>query len=319
MNQLTISRAKQLLEADEVVVIPTETVYGLAANIYSEIAIRKVFDLKNRPYTNPLIVHIKSIEKLTDIAQNIPTVAYHIAEKFWPGPLTQVLEKRDTVSDLITANGRSVAVRIPNHPVALELLNSIGFPLAAPSANPFNYLSPTSAEDVAKCFPTLASVILDGGRCQNGIESTVIGHKKDGIHLFRYGSITKEEIEETIGQKLIVDNKKSDKIESPGMLSKHYSPKSKLILTKDILNTVSQISLERIGVLSFQQVYLHPKIKMIKVLSTTGDLHEAAHNFFESLHRLDELGLDCIIAELLPNKGLGIAINDRLYRGASKF
>lgn len=318
MNQLSIGKAKELLEAGEVVVIPTETVYGLAANMYSESAIRKVFELKKRPYHNPLIVHIKSIEGLSEVAQNIPDAVYRLAEKFWPGALTQVLEKKNTVSDLITANGKSVAIRIPNHSVALELLHSIDFPLAAPSANPFNYLSPTSAEDVVKCLPALEAFILDGGRCKKGIESTVIGHKKDGIHLFRYGSIAREEIEEAIGEKLIVDSTQRSILESPGMLSKHYSPKSKLIITDNILQTVEQLNAENIGVLSFKQTYIHPTIQMHKVLSTTGDLYEAAHNFFDSLHRLDEAGLDYIVAELLPNEGLGIAINDRLHRGAAK-
>ncbi|WP_207491466.1 L-threonylcarbamoyladenylate synthase [Aridibaculum aurantiacum] len=315
MKDVTIDEAVQLLQMDEVVAIPTETVYGLAANIFSEAAIKKIFEKKGRPLTNPLIVHIPSVDALETLAQNIPPLAYKLAEKFWPGPLTLVLEKRPEILDIITAGGPTVAVRIPNHPVSLELLRKLPFPVAAPSANPSNYLSPTSAEQVKQAFGAARPYILDGGRCKRGIESTVVAVKEDGVHLYRFGAISKEEIEAVIGEPVIVANSEKTIAASPGMMKKHYSPRSRLILTNDVVATVEELD-GRIGVLSFANEYQHEKIHQQLVLSGTGDMAEAAHNLFSYLYDLDTLELDVIVAELLPEEGLGRSVNDRLRRGA---
>ncbi|HEU4574320.1 MAG TPA: L-threonylcarbamoyladenylate synthase [Chitinophagaceae bacterium] len=318
MKSLTIDEAAERLKQNEVVIIPTETVYGLAANIYSDEAIRKVFALKKRPLHNPLIVHIKSIDDLTEVASQVPEVAYRLARNFWPGPLTLVLPKQPSISPLITAGKDTVAIRMPDHPVTLSLLKKTGFPLAAPSANPFNYISPTSSDDVRKAFPELADSILEGGPCKRGIESTVIGFHNNDVYLYRYGAVTAEEIEKVLGKKLLITNHDSEKPSAPGMLSKHYSPKSRLITTTNVLQDIGLLQGNNIGVLSFRTHYQHKNIRHQIVLSESGDLREAARNFFAALYALDALSLDYIVAELLPQQGLGISVNDRLTRAAAK-
>ena len=175
MQANIINAAVKALENNEIVAIPTETVYGLAGNAYSETAVEKIFALKNRPHFNPLIVHIKSAAVLTSVAKNIPLVALQLADAFWPGPLTLVLEKQEHIPDIVTGGKNTVGVRVPNHPIALELLEQLDFPLAAPSANPFGSISPTTAKHVADYFTDTLTIILDGGSCDKGIESTIIG------------------------------------------------------------------------------------------------------------------------------------------------
>lgn len=313
-----ILNAAERLKNGEVVIIPTETVYGLAANIYDDKAIKKIFELKKRPSTNPLIVHIHSIEALSEVAKVIPETAYLLAKRFWPGPLTLVLEKHDHISELITAGGPTVAVRMPKHTIALALLHETGFPLAAPSANPSNYISPTSAENVRKAFGTEVPFILDGGVCENGIESTVVGFKPDGVYLYRYGAITKESLEEVLGHELKVITRETASLASPGMLLKHYSPKAKLIHTADIAKELTNVKGTRIGVLSLKTKYHHPSITHQVILSPSGNLNDATQGFFSALYELDSLELDVILAEIFPSEGLGLALNDRLGRAAAE-
>ena len=180
MITTSLDIAKQKLNDDEIIGIPTETVYGLAGNAYSEIAIKKIFSLKKRPFYNPLIVHIKSAACLSDVASDIPEMAKKMAKEFWPGPLTLILKKQPIISNLITAGKETVAVRVPDHPLTLNLLAQLNFPLAAPSANPFGSISPTSAEHVSNYFKDDLSVVLDGGTCKKGLESTIIGFEKIG-------------------------------------------------------------------------------------------------------------------------------------------
>ena len=195
-----IKKAKKALKKNKLVAIPTETVYGLAGNAYDESALVEIFKLKNRPFYNPLIIHIKSASSITDVAIDIPESAMILAEKFWPGPLTLVLKKQPHISDLITAGKDTVAVRVPNHPVALELLDKLDFPLAAPSANPFGSISPTNADHVFNYFGGKLEVILDGGECEKGLESTIIGFEENQPILYRHGSISSEEIEKITGK-----------------------------------------------------------------------------------------------------------------------
>ena len=202
-----ISKAVDILNQEELVAIPTETVYGLAGNIYSEKAIKAIFEMKKRPFFNPLIVHIHSLDQLEDLVLEIPEKARTLANKFWPGSLTMVMKKKAIVPDLITAGKDSVAVRIPDHPVALELLKLLNFPLAAPSANPFGSISPTNAFHVADYFQNVLPMVLEGGDCRNGIESTIIGFENDEPVLYRLGSISLESIENVVG-KIKVKNKK---------------------------------------------------------------------------------------------------------------
>jgi L-threonylcarbamoyladenylate synthase len=308
-----VQDAKQILERENLVAIPTETVYGLAGNIYSENAIKKIFETKNRPFFNPLIVHIDSIEKLDQIVVEIPQKAALLAEVFWPGSLTLVLKKKSSIPDSITAGKNTVAVRIPNHPLTLALLKSLDFPLAAPSANPFGSISPTTAIHVADYFPTTIEMVLDGGPCANGIESTIIGFEEEEAVLYRLGAISKEEIEAVIGS-IKTANKNDKAPEAPGMLSRHYAPKTKTILSTHILESIEEYKGSKIGVISFTDKITLDTISAIEILSQKGDLKEATANLYAAMHRLDKLGLDVIIAQYFPDTELGSSINDRLLR-----
>lgn len=308
-----IAKAVEILNNQDVVAIPTETVYGLAGNMYSEKAIRKIFEIKQRPLFNPLIVHIHSIAQIDDIAREFPDKAKVLAKAFWPGPLTLVLKKKKSVPDVITAGRDTVAIRIPNHPVTLSLLKNLSFPLAAPSANPFGSISPTSAMHVEGYFKNTLSMILEGGDCKNGIESTIIGFENDEAVLYRLGSIPIEDIKHVIGE-VKVKNKKESAPNAPGMLARHYAPKTKTYLVEDAVHFVKAYSDKKIGVLRFDKEMKSSNIEHVEVLSKKGDLTEAASKLYNALHKLDTLYLDMIVAEKFPDFGLGASINDRLER-----
>lgn len=310
-------KAKEILERDELVAIPTETVYGLAGNIYSEKAIKKIFETKKRPLFNPLIVHIDSIHKLDEIACEIPEKAKKLAAAFWPGSLTLVLKKKASIPDIITAGKDTVAVRVPDHSLTLKLLQSIDFPLAAPSANPFGSISPTTAQHVADYFPEDLEMVLDGGSCKNGIESTIIGFENNEAVLYRLGSLSVEEIKSVIGS-IIIKNKKENAPEAPGMLSRHYAPKTKTILVTDIDDEIQKHPNTKIGVLLFQNSICNHSNICQEILSFNGDLKEATSNLYAAMHRLDKQNLDLIIAEKFPENDLGNSINDRLERATKK-
>ena len=308
-----IHKAKTILEKNELVAIPTETVYGLAGNIYNETAIKKIFKTKKRPLFNPLIVHIHDKKQLQEIAIEIPEKAQQLANAFWPGSLTLVLKKNSTVPDIITAGKDTVAVRVPNHPLTLELLKSLDFPLAAPSANPFGSISPTTAQHVADYFPNDLQLVLDGGNCQNGIESTIIGFENKEPVLYRLGSLSVEEIEAVIG-KIQIKNNNEKSPNAPGMLSRHYAPKTKTILVKNVVDELKFHPNKKIGVLLFQNLITNPIITSTEILSEKGDLKQAMSNLYAAMHRLDKQNLDIIIAEKFPENDLGKSINDRLQR-----
>ena len=308
-----IAKAVDALNRGEVVAIPTETVYGLAGNAFNSGAVQKIFDLKKRPLFNPLIIHIKSSEYLDQVAINIPPIAYLLANHFWPGPLTLVLEKNEKIPDIITAGKKTVAIRVPNHPTTLQLLEKLDFPLAAPSANPFGRISPTNAEHVAHFFNDGLEVILDGGQCELGIESTIIGFENEQAILYRHGSMEIEKIEKITG-KLKIITKNDSTPEAPGMISKHYAPKTKMYLSENLHETIQQFADKRIGLITFQNRMENETIFHQEVLSESGNYSEAAKNLYNAMHRLDEQELDIIIAEKLPNHELGNTINDRLTR-----
>jgi len=321
-----IGKAKQILQHNGIIAIPTETVYGLAGNVYSDEAIKKIFALKKRPLYNPLIVHLKSGSSMFDVAREIPENAIMLANKFWPGPLTLLLKKQDHISDLITAGKNTVALRVPNHPIALTLLNQLDFPLAAPSANPFGSISPTSAEHVLHYFGQDIDFILDGGECEKGVESTIIGFENNKPILYRHGSIPIEEIEKVTGKLTVITNNDISP-NSPGMLSRHYAPKTDTYLTNDVTEFLQNCKGKNVGLLLFKKsiqnttnnnnnnssIIIHQEI-----LSTSGDYTEAAKNLYAAMHRLDEYHLDLIIAERLPDEGLGKTINDKLERATKK-
>jgi L-threonylcarbamoyladenylate synthase len=312
-----ISKAADILKEEGLVAIPTETVYGLAGNIYSEKAIKAIFEMKQRPFYNPLIVHIKSIAQLDELAKDIPKKARLLADKFWPGSLTMVLKKQDSVPDLVTAGKDSVAIRVPNHYATLALLAVLDFPLAAPSANPFGSISPTSAFHVVDYFGDELKMVLNGGTCQNGIESTIIGFENEEPVLYRLGSISVEDIEGVIG-KIQIKNKKESAPNAPGMLSKHYAPATTTFLKSDVAQFINGFPEKRIGLLLFKDKIKSTTVIHQEVLSEKGDLKEAASNLYAAMHRLDTKELDMIVAEQFPDFELGKSINDRLERATTK-
>lgn len=318
MITTSIHNAKQALTANEIVAIPTETVYGLAGNAYSEVALKKIFELKKRPLYNPLIVHIRSADFLREVAVNIPAIAFEMAREFWPGPLTLILQKKPHIPGLVTAGKDTVAIRVPDHPLTLNLLEQLDFPLAAPSANPFGSISPTTAEHVAGYFKDSLPVVLDGGACRKGLESTIIGFENGRPVLFRPGAVSMEDIEQKTGKLLVQTNGSGTDVMAPGMLSKHYSPLTRTYLTHDVQEYLHLIQDKKAGLLLFKESVNDNTIIQQEILSASGDMAEAARNLYAALHRLDKLGLDLIIAERLPDHGLGKTINDRLQRATEQ-
>ena len=308
----SIHEAADRLKAGEVVSIPTETVYGLAANALNDNAVTRIFEVKNRPSFDPLIVHIKGLTDLGKYVTDIPHPAKQLAEKFWPGPLTLLLPKKSIIPDLVTSGLTTVGIRYPNHPVTQALLNEIDFPLAAPSANPFGYVSPTNAQHVQNQLGEKISFILDGGPCHVGLESTIVGFSGDWIMVHRLGGLSIEEIESVVGKVRLNLNVSSNPV-APGQLSSHYAPRKKIIVGKSMADLLKGDHKGKVGILTFQEAY-HGK--HCHVLSGTGSMHEAARNIFARLRELDESDVDIILAELVPDVGLGRAINDRLKRAA---
>lgn len=313
-----IYKASDFLFLDDVVAIPTETVYGLAANALSEIAVNKVFSVKGRPKFNPLIVHISGAEVLHLYVKQIPDVAKLLIKHFWPGPMTLLLPKKPIISDLITAGLPNVAIRVPNHVLTLELINNLPFPIVAPSANPFGYISPTSAEHVAKQLGETIPYILDGGSCSKGLESTVIGFEEDIPVIYRLGTITAEEINAVCG-KLKIAEKESQTIKGPGMLKQHYSPYTQFIISDNIEKTILNYNPSEIGIITLSKKLDSIPCENQFVLSEKRDLAEAAQNLYRALHHLDNLQLKVIITEPMPDENLGRTINDRINRAAAKF
>jgi L-threonylcarbamoyladenylate synthase len=312
-----INLAVQYLNQNGIIGFPTETVYGLAGNAYETEAIHKIFNVKKRPTFNPLIVHIKGIEDLEHVAQEIPQMAYELANSFWPGPLTLILKKQPQIPDLVTANYDTVAVRVPNHPIALKLLKHLDFPLVAPSANPFTSISPTSAQHVENYFGNQINMVLDGGECEAGIESTIIGFDNNKVIVYRLGALPLEEIEKVSGSVILLNKKEKQPI-APGMLLKHYAPKTDFILTQNVHEELVRYSDKKIGLLLFDSYLPHFDSKYQIVLSEESDLKVAASNLYNTMHQLDKLNLDIIIAERLPEYGLGVSVNDRLERASKK-
>jgi len=312
-----IDRAVEELNRNNIIGFPTETVYGLAGNAYETEAINKIFEVKKRPTFNPLIVHIKSISDLEKVACDIPPIAYELANAFWPGPLTLILKKQPHIPDLVTANQDTVAVRVPNHPVALELLHKLEYPLVAPSANPFKRISPTQAVHVEDYFGNQIGLVLDGGKCNSGIESTIVGFNNNKVEVYRLGALAMEEIEK-YSENVVVLNKKRKQPIAPGMLLKHYAPKTDFILTRNIQNELEWFSDKKIGLLLFNKTEASLEEKYQFILSPESDLKIAASKLYEALHQLDKMNLDIIIAERFPEYGLGLSINDRLERAAKK-
>lgn len=306
-----VKKGAEIIKKGGLVAFPTETVYGLGASVFNSYSIAKIFEVKNRPYFDPLIVHISDFSQLNLLVLKVNPKAKKLMKKFWPGPLTIILPKSKIVPDIVTAGLKTVAIRMPSHPVAQALIQASEVPIAAPSANPFGYLSPTTAQHVKNQLAGKIELILDGGKCNLGIESTVIYVKNNEASVLRYGAIPLEDIEKVIG-KVTKLGKRTVKL-APGLLPKHYSPRTPLkILTKQSIIHKGQ----KIGLLAFRTPQNTMGYKAVEVLSRNGNLIQAAANLFDCLHRLDSLGLDFIYAEKIKAVGLGRAIMDRLRKAS---
>ena len=311
MNHL--EDAVRILKAGGLVAFPTETVYGLGADALNEHAVARVFEVKGRPTFDPLIVHVPDLEGAKALAKSFPPLAEKLARAFWPGPLTLVLPKQPRVPDLVTAGLDTVALRAPAHPLALELLRAFGGPLAAPSANPFGLLSPPTAHHVQSTLGHLVDLILDGGPCRVGVESTVVSLAEDDPVLLRPGGTAVEELEKICG-KLRIPAEGSSLSSSPGRLERHYALATPLYPSDRFPDKPTG---ERWGYLAFSRTPEGPWAAT-EVLSPSGDNTEAAARLFHCLHLLDEAGLDAVVYETVPDEGLGRAINDRLRRASAK-
>lgn len=306
-------KAKQLLEQGELVAIPTETVYGLAGNGLDSNAIAKIYAAKNRPQFNPLILHVGSIEQMEKWVDEIPDVCRILIQHFSPGPITYLLPKSPQVPDLITAGSSRVAIRIPAHTVTLQLLNTLDFPLAAPSANPSGYVSPVSSQHVLEGLNGRIPYIIEGGLSKIGLESTIVGFQDNKVVVHRLGGISIEEIQAVCNVEVVIQLAHAQPT-APGQLKSHYATK-KLLLQGDVKENVLLHPCKKVGILSFKTNY-HISNSIEHVLSANGNLPEAASGLFSAMRSLDQSDVDVILAEFFPDEGLGKSINDRLARAA---
>lgn len=307
-----IRKAAELIRQGGLVAFPTETVYGLGADAFQAKAVARIFEVKNRPHFDPLIVHLGRLEDLQRVSIHENERAQKLIKHFWPGPLTLVLPKKKEIPGIVTSGLDTVAVRMPSHPDALKFLEESGTVIAAPSANPFSYLSPTTARHVEDQIGKQIDMILDGGPCGIGVESTVLDLSEAEPMILRPGGLALEEIEKIIGKVQLKTT--SLQPHSPGQLLHHYAPRTPIKLLEN--NNFSFVS-GRTGLLAFSKMPDKGLFQKVEILSPAGDLREAAANLFTCLHRLDEAGLDMIYAEGVPEKGLGRAIMDRLRKAAT--
>lgn len=310
-----IDLAADLLMADEVVAIPTETVYGLAGNALSERAIRKIFEVKNRPFSDPLIVHLPDVESVRHYVKQIPDLALQLFQAFSPGPLTILLPKSDVISDLVTNGSPLVAIRIPSHPLTIKLLRELPFPLVAPSANPFGHLSPTRPEHVQQSLGSKIPYILDGGPCSIGLESTIIQIENEvKIRILRQGGISEDALL-AISALAMDENRENEVV--PGSMESHYAPVLPLKIGP-VQKLLVDFKPHEIGWLGFNS--FDPNIPSVnqRLLSAKADLSEAARHLFDGLYQLEKLPVKVIGTEYLPDSGIGKAINERLKRASAK-
>ncbi len=309
-----IQKAAQIIQEGGLVAFPTETVYGLGADALNPLAVARIFEAKNRPQFDPLIVHVADMRQAEILVQKFHPLALKLIGRFWPGPLTVVLPRSSIVPDLVTSGLPTVAIRVPNHPLALELIRESGRPIAAPSANTFGGVSPTTADHVRASLGGKVDLILDGGPCSVGVESTVVSFTGKDAVLLRPGGVSLEEIQALIGQVLLPPATGTN-ILSPGQLEHHYAPRTPLYLEG---SGAALPSGKKKGLLTLQEPPDPSAFVAMEILSPRGDLKEGAANLFAAMRRLDEKHLDFILARPVPGEGLGRAINDRLRRASQK-
>ena len=302
----------ELLRAGEAVAVPTETVYGLAANALNPASVLKIFEIKNRPQFDPLIVHVKSARDIHSYVENIPALAQQLIDKFSPGPITFLLPKKSIIPDLVTSGLDTVAIRIPSHPLLQKLLHQLDFPLAAPSANPFGYISPTTSLHVYEQLQGKLPYILEGGPSAVGVESTIVGFDQEQVIVYRPGGLPIETIKSVTGKVILNSNESSNPV-SPGLLKSHYAP-SKLL---KIYQPGDEIE-PGTALIGFNQTIPGLPTSDQYLLSSSGNLSEAASKLFSTMRLLDQSEYSSILAVKFPEVGLGIAINDRLKRAAAQ-
>ncbi|SDC10760.1 MULTISPECIES: L-threonylcarbamoyladenylate synthase [unclassified Candidatus Frackibacter] len=329
----SIIDCSKILNKGELVAFPTETVYGLGANALDEEAVRKIFKAKGRPADNPLIVHIASLKQIEDLVLEVPGDVKQLSNKFWPGPLTLVLKKKDIIPDITTGGLDTIAIRMPDHEVALNLLRTSQLPIAAPSANLSGRPSPTTAQHVIMDLAGRIDAVIDGGATGIGVESTVLSLVDEQPTLLRPGGITYEELESLLGEVIIDSAVKAEMADddqlalAPGMKYQHYSPEAKVILiegekdriAKRITKLTDKYLSEglEVGVMATKENVDFYDDGRIKVMGSRNNLHEISANIFKLLREFDEIGIDIILAEGLPTDGLGLAIMNRLRKAAA--
>lgn len=322
----SIVEAAQLLQQNEVVAFPTETVYGLGGNAYSDEAIKKIFAAKGRPTDNPLIIHIYSQEQLNEIVASVPKVAKQLIETFWPGPLTLILPKGKQVSERATAGLKTVAVRMPNHPVALAILERANIPIAAPSANRSGKPSPTTAKHVIADLNDKIAGVVDGGRTGIGVESTVVQIDGENVTILRPGGITREQIETIIGKCHVHESVLTDihSPQSPGMKYTHYAPLAPLYVVYGNEHQLHEwIAKERakghrVGILTTTENVNAYKADRVLACGSRSELSTVAEQLYATLRQFDRENVDVIISESFPKEGIGVAIMNRLEKAATK-
>jgi len=311
-NSENIAKAVEVLRSGECIGFPTETVYGLAADGLNPEAVTRIFEIKQRPSFDPLILHLADPDQLNEVVSDVTPLARQLADAFWPGALTLILPRQECVPDVVTSGLDTVAVRCPEHPVAREILQAFGGPLAAPSANRFGRISPTTPQAVEAELGDAVALIVDGGPCQRGLESTIVDCTESSPRIARQGAISQEEIEAVVGP---VETMRQDGPPSaPGMLQNHYAPRTVLYLSDSPYHPEMAARTEH-GYLVLQ---LHgPPQRTVLELSSTGNLPEAGQRLFSLMREADARGYRSIIAFPIPDQGLGRAINDRLEKASS--
>jgi L-threonylcarbamoyladenylate synthase len=317
-----VGRAVELLRAGQLVALPTETVYGLAANAWNEEAVRRIFEAKGRPPENPIIVHVASLEMARRCVSVWPPAASQLAAAFWPGPLTLVLPRSEEIPPLVTAGGGTVGVRWPNHPVMQAVILACGFPLAAPSANRSNELSPTTAQHVRKSLGMRVALIIDGGPSVVGIESSVLDLASSPPRLLRPGMISAESLQAVLGEGTVeMGGAPAPIARSPGQWPRHYSPKAKLAILRwrdeaDLAAQVSAFGLarEKIHIVTHDRIPLREHFGRVAVIPA--DVVAFARALYAELHHCDEAGAELIIVEAPPPEEPWRAIADRLQRAS---
>lgn len=311
MISMDLLKALELLRSSQCVAIPTETVYGLAADATNSVAVAKIFTIKNRPTFDPLIIHLADSQNILQWVQEFPPLAQKLAEAFWPGPLTLVLPKKSIIPDLVSSGLPTVGVRVPRHPLTQQLLHLFGKPLAAPSANQFGRISPTTPLAVQKELGEQVPLILEGGPCEVGLESTIVSFPEGRPTILRLGGISLESIQEIVGE-VALENRPQAKPQAPGQLAEHYAPRKRLRLVKTS-EDLKRYENKNVGALVWGTEKGENFGKVLS-LTQTNNWTEAAAHFFQMLRDLDESDVQELVALQLPEEGIARAINERLRR-----